>query len=355
MSNDYLKSFYELGYTHTELEELLDKIAKGELLTKEQYDLLMASISIIEGLTTFNGTYESLPDKPDIVDVIRQSNEFITFSAFDSRAKTIQVSIEVSLRQVISDMKADLDKTKADIDHKHDDRYSLLNHDHQGLYIEQSVAEHLATKDDLGNFVTKEYLEDALENIEVEIKPGQDFEGFGGSGSYMGEEEPEDKDVIWFMDSNKAASSEITYDNPVIQELFSYIQSLQNQITELQAEVEYLKINGGGGIPDIPDNPDSPGDDLVDTSIYLTLEDGSLFELEEGGFIICEEEAVIIKDSILELEDGNSFLLEDGGYILLEATKEDEGEIPVVKKSLILLESGGELLLENKNNLLLEN
>lgn len=339
MSNDYLKSFYELGYTHSELEALLEKISKGELLTKEQYDLLMASISIIEGLTTFNGTYESLPDKPDIVAVIKESNEFVTFNAFDSRAKTIQVSLEVALKKIITDMIKDLSETKSDIDHKHDDRYSLLNHDHEGLYIEQSMAEQLVTKDHLDN---------VLDNLEIEIKPGMVV---GGAGAYLGDEEPENKDVIWFMDSNEAASSEITYDNPIIQELFSYIQSLQSQITTLQAEVEYLKIHGGGGMPDIPDDPDDPGNDPETTSIYLTLEDGSLFELEDGGFIILEEEAVIVKDSILELEDGSGFLLEDGGYILLEKTE----QIPVNKGNLILLETGGELLLENDKNILLEN
>lgn len=351
MSNDYLKSFYELGYTHTELEELLEKISSGEFLTKEQYDLLIASISIIEGLTTFNGTYESLPDKPDIVDVIRQSAEFVPFTEFDTRARTIMVNLEVTLKQLVAQAKDEISNTKADIDHEHDERYSLLNHNHEGQYIDQSVADQLATKSDLGNFVTKEYLDDALENIEVEIKPGTVIGG-SGAGAYMGEQEPEDKNVIWFMDSNKAASSEITYDNPVIQELFSYIQSLQNQITELQAEVEYLKIHGGGGIPEMPDYPNG-GEDIT-TSIYLTLEDGSLFELEDGGYIICEQEAIVLNDSILELEDGNSFLLEDGSYILLEKT-EGGTQVTPAASSLILLESSGELLLENNQNILLEN
>lgn len=343
MSNDYLKSFYELGYTHTELEELLKKISNGELLTKEQYSLLMNTVDIIQGITTFNGTYESLPDKPDIVAVVKQSNEFIAFDAFDSRARTIQVSLELMLQEVISELRFDLEQNKADINHLHDDRYSLYNHDHEGLYFPYSES---------GKLVTKENITEVLENLE--IKPGMGGGG-GGDCAYVGIEEPVDDNVIWFVDTNRAASSEITYDNPIIAELFSCIQMMQKQIVDLQAEVEYLKLHGGGGgsLPDIPDDPDIGGDE-EDIFIYFALEDGGLFELEEGGFLILEEERVVIKESTLALEDGMRFLLEDGGFILLEEDSDDD-DIIVAKDNILLLESGGELLLENNSNILLEN
>ncbi len=156
MSNDYLKSFYELGYTHTELEALLKKIQEGELLTKEQYDILMAAVGLITNLTTFDGSYDSLKDKPDIVDVIRQSNEFVTFSAFDIRSKTIYVALEQALSKKISDVYTDLSQSKADIDHKHDNRYSLVNHTHDGHYIAQS---------EMKNLVTKEYLDSVVAGL----------------------------------------------------------------------------------------------------------------------------------------------------------------------------------------------
>lgn len=346
MSNDYLKSFYELGYTHSELEALLNKVSKGELLTKEQYDLLMASINMIEGLTSFNGTYDSLPDKPDIPAIVK-ANGFTTAVDLDAKGKSIQVSLQASLeaklRQWIADVKQDISNNKADVNHVHDDRYSFANHNHDDMYINQNVADQLVTRD---------LLAEALDNLDlnIEIKPGTVV---GGTGAYMGEEEPENKDVIWFTDSN-AAASEIAYDNPIIAELFACIQTMQKQISDLQAEVEYLKIHGGGGLPDIPDAPDlpdDPGSDSDSTSIYLSLEDGGLFELEEGGYIILEQKAVVIKESVLELEDGGDFLLEDGGYILLEKTE----EIAVTNDSLILLETGSELLLENNKNILLEN
>lgn len=162
---------------------------------------------------------------------------------------------------------------------------------------------------------------------------------------YLGTEEPED-DKIWFFNSSQASSSEITYNNPLIAELFNCIQSLQNQITQLQADVEYLKLNGGGGMPSEPDIPDIPPEEEV--VIYLALEDGGLFELEDGGFMILEETITVTKEPTLVLEDGFNLLLEDGSLILLEET------IANVKDNLLLLETGAEMLLENDFNILIE-
>lgn len=158
---------------------------------------------------------------------------------------------------------------------------------------------------------------------------------------YLGIEEPSDE-KIWFFNSQEEASVQIKYDNPVIAELFACIQSLQDQITKLQADVEYLKVNGGGGIPVEPDS----GDQV--TSLYILLEDGGFFELEDGGHLLLEEEIRITKDPLLILEDGTSFLLEDGGFIILEES------ISAVKDNLLLLETGAELLLENGYNILIE-
>ena len=163
MNNNYLSKFHELDYTHAELEALFEKVSKGEFLTKEQYEVLIAAVSIVTNLTTFDGSYDSLKDKPDIVDVIRQSNEFITFSAFDVRSKTIYVALEQALSKKISDVYTELNQTKSDIDHKHDDRYSLANHTHDGHYIMQS---------EMKNLVTKEY----LNSVMAELGSG------GGSG-----------------------------------------------------------------------------------------------------------------------------------------------------------------------------
>lgn len=176
---------------------------------------------------------------------------------------------------------------------------------------------------------------------------GKWIEYFSGAGdcAYVGIEEP-DESKIWFINSTQQASVGMSYDNPIIAELFNCIQSLQAQITQLQADVEYLKLNGGGGIPSEPDDPSIPPE--IEEEVYLTLEDGGLFELEEGGFVILEETIQVSKDPSLILEDGSMFLLEDGSFILLEEA------IVAVKDNIMLLESGAELLLENNFNILME-
>lgn len=127
---------------------------------------------------------------------------------------------------------------------------------------------------------------------------------------YLGTDEPEN-DKIWFY-TGTADTSSIAYDNPLIAELFSVIQAMQAQITQLQADVEYLKLNGGGGIPvEPPDSPDG-------IEVLFALEDGSLMLLEDGGFLIMEESTPATNDSALILEDGSSLLLEDGNLMLLE-------------------------------------
>ena len=146
-----------------------------------------------------------------------------------------------------------------------------------------------------------------IEIPEIEIPEPEDC-------FYLGADEPEDNNKIWFFTNKESNSSEVTYDNPLIAELFSCIQSLQSQITQLQAEVEYLKLNGGGGIPSEPGDSPSYGEDII-----FALEDGGLFSLEDGSGYLIMEESIAVASSNLMLEDGTSLLLEDGGLILLES------------------------------------
>jgi hypothetical protein len=141
-----------------------------------------------------------------------------------------------------------------------------------------------------------EKIDEAIDNIEPE------------DCYYLGTDEPEN-DKIWFFNSRQSESPDLSYDNPIIAELFDCIQALQSQITTLQAEVEYLKINGGGGIPVEPDGS---------VGIFLMLEDGGFFELESGVRLLLEEDVVITKEATLLLEDGGNLLLEDGGMLILE-------------------------------------
>ena len=65
MNNEDYNKFYELGYTHTELEALLKKISGGELLTKEQYDVLTTAVGLITNLKCPDETKELLKKLQD--------------------------------------------------------------------------------------------------------------------------------------------------------------------------------------------------------------------------------------------------------------------------------------------------
>mgnify|MGYP003290301861 CR=1 FL=1 len=178
---------------------------------------------------------------------------------------------------------------------------------------------------------------------------------------YIGDDEPgdEDDDKLWLDPSSDFSSSPgITLENPLILEMLAAIQTLQNQVKELQERVEYLEINGGGGgSGDLPDYPWDPEEPDVEES-YLALEEGGIFLFEDGTYILLEESAVKpdvpskpSKEEFLALEDGSLILLEDGSYILLEQQPIIEEE---EEESVILLENGEKLLLEDGSFIVLE-
>ena len=172
-------------------------------------------------------------------------------------------------------------------------------------------------------------------------------DGGGGSSDiniddviYYGTDEPTNDNVIWFYPNNNDYQG-INIDNAIIAELMSIIQNMQSQITQLQADVEYLKTHGGSGGGTTPDTPST-------TYSYLVLEDGSKLLLEDGGGILLEQQAIIKNSSYLLLEDGSKLLLEDGYGLLLE-------QQDIIKNSsYLLLEDGFKLLLEDGYGLLLE-
>ena len=203
-----------------------------------------------------------------------------------------------------------------------------------------------ATKDEIptktsqlandSNFATESYVDSSISNIKVEA----------GDNHYLGDEEPTDENAIWFSNETNY-QQQITYDNPIIQEIFSSLRALNKAVAQLQSDVEYLKIHGGGGgsTPDIPDIPDIPD---VNDNYFFLLEDGGQFLCEDGSYLVLEDYVEEVTNSILTLENGSSLLLEDGGYILLEET------IQEIQDSLLLLENGAQLLLENGYKIILE-
>lgn len=141
----------------------------------------------------------------------------------------------------------------------------------------------------------------------------EDLLEFDPNITYIGDKEPENTNVIWFDNSESSNTGEITFDNPIVSELFACIRTLQEQVQQLQSEVEYLKIYGGGGNSS-PDTPSTP-DIMIES--HLILEDGGMFLLEDGGCMLLEQTIESITNSLL-LENGANVLLENGGNILLE-------------------------------------
>ena len=165
MRDKYLSKFHALGYTHDELEDLLKKLENRAFLTEEEYRRLVTAIEIVDSLSLFDGSYDSLTNKPDIVNVVRQSNEFAQAKVLHNRLAQLQKFVEITLNE----FKRELAEDKADINHLHDDRYSLINHMHEGAYV---------TPKELNAYVSKEYLEEVLNGF----NPGPGGGGEGGSG-----------------------------------------------------------------------------------------------------------------------------------------------------------------------------
>jgi hypothetical protein len=166
MRDEYLSKFHALGYTHDELEDLLKKLENRAFLTEEEYRRLVLAIEIVNSLSLFDGSYDSLTNKPDIVDVVRQSNEFAQTKVLHNRLAQLQKFVEITLNEFQREMA----ENKADINHLHDDRYSLINHMHEGVYV---------TPKELNAYVSKEYLEEVLNGF----NPGPGGGGEGGGGS----------------------------------------------------------------------------------------------------------------------------------------------------------------------------
>lgn len=206
------------------------------------------------------------------------------------------------------------------------EKISELDNDRQ--FVTKDEVDGILTESD---YITKEEVDDILKNVDLE----------GDDCWHLGEVVPEDNDLIWFSGSTSTQSN-YTYDNPVIQEIFASLKSLQRAVSKLQEDVEYIKIHGGG--------QGSGGGGTVTDDSSLALEDGSLFLLEDGSLLLLEEAIQQIADTILLLEDGAEFLLEDGGSIKLEEQNEQE----VIREPFLLMENSSELLLENNGNINLE-
>lgn len=126
------------------------------------------------------------------------------------------------------------------------------------------------------------------------------------SGYHMGTTPPSDTNLIWIDTTDDEFDN--TIDSSILDELKATITAMQNKITKLEADVEYLKANGGGGV--------TPP---VTVEYCILTEDGDSIICEDGDIVVLEEYSeVVIDANIILIEDGDYLTTEDNNTIILE-------------------------------------
>ena len=75
-----MDKFFRLDYGHEELEALLDKLNAGKLLTPDEYSYLIEVIGGVQNISTFDGDYNNLENKPHIperVDQLQDHKDYV--------------------------------------------------------------------------------------------------------------------------------------------------------------------------------------------------------------------------------------------------------------------------------------
>ena len=161
MKNDYISKFSALGYSRSEIQDLLSKIADGNLLTKNEYIELMVAIDEVRKSTTFNRDYiiesvvDSLTKEANIFNALIDTDDFANKAYVDLAIGNLLTGLQSTVDKMLDEFRVEMDEAKADKDHVHDDRYSFNNHKHEGVYV---------TTTDIVDYVTKEYLDEVLSN-----------------------------------------------------------------------------------------------------------------------------------------------------------------------------------------------
>ena len=83
MAENRSNVFYSLSYTHHEIDELLRKIAAGNVLLAADYDKLVNIIGI-DNISTFSGNYSDLKNTPNIPEYMSEIKDDIGFATTDS-------------------------------------------------------------------------------------------------------------------------------------------------------------------------------------------------------------------------------------------------------------------------------
>lgn len=161
MNNDY-ERFNALGYSSEEIAKLLKKIDDSLVLTQEEYNDLMKTIDFIKKSTSFNNDYiiktiiSSITQEESIFNALVDTNDFATNEDVDLKLYYLNMALQEYVEGTLNNFQEELEETKADKNHNHDDRYSHYTHTHEGTYV---------TTTDINNYVTKEYLDIIINNL----------------------------------------------------------------------------------------------------------------------------------------------------------------------------------------------
>lgn len=138
--------FYSLKHNHQDIDTLLDKIAKGWVLSEKDYKKLIVDIGL-NNISTFTGDYEELFNKPNLAQMINEALAKINIPEESTIDEKISIVRNEILQQISKAM-----EDKANIEHTHsisnvDALESVLNakankeHDHDNDYYNKSIVD----------------------------------------------------------------------------------------------------------------------------------------------------------------------------------------------------------------------
>lgn len=130
-------TFYNLDYTHHEIQELLRKIASGNVLYHDDYEKLINVIGL-DNISTFSGNYEDLINTPYIPHYTSDLEDDLQLATVDSVNRKIEALREniVSLINEYENENESIFAYQTEIDRQLNDLENTLK-----IYLENQIAQ----------------------------------------------------------------------------------------------------------------------------------------------------------------------------------------------------------------------
>lgn len=337
-------TFYELDYTHEQLEALLDKINDGYVLSQADYEKLMELG--VENLSVFDGKYESLKNLPFIPQSVSDLNNDMSFQTADDINQKLVV-----LRDEIAKM------NHADKKYVDDAIAAIEMPSMEGLATEDFVKAEIAKAQlnngdgedveiDLSGFATVSFVEEQIRNIELTPGPKGDkgdkgdqgeqgiqgVQGPAGEQGPMGQQGPAGptgpqgpQGPAGPMGPQGANGADGTFDpNAIFEDLKTDAKTIVGAINEI---FEMLK-NMPSNPPQEPDEPEGPEEPPVveEALVYLGYIPYSVY----GNTLSIADitmDMIQHEDSAMQSFEGSvgktsTGLVPEGAYILVAVPEE---------------------------------